>query len=481
MAKNTSVLTIMNIATLLLSLVFTIIIARSFGDVNFGEYSSAVALTSLYALIMDLGFNQLIIREVSREKEVAGKFLGNISIIKLVLAIIFFITIVITTNVLNFSYNTQILTYIMSIYAICTSYGGLFRAIFHGFERMEYNSLITILEKIFIVLSSFFMVYLGTNFINVVSVFIIAGIINVTLSLLITVKKFTKIKLEIDSTFWKKTIVNAIPFGITDIFIFIFDRIDIIMLSILIGEAAVGWYNAAVTIIVALGFIPSVIMNSAFPILSRFYLSAENSLEYAYVNLFRYIFIITLPISIIISLFSNQLILLIYGNAFANAIIVLKIIAWWHLFGSIGWLLGTTLQSINKQKMFAFAALTGAIFNVIINLILIPKLSYIGASLSTLISDLILLSILFYFVSKYLYRLPLFKIIIKPLISGIIMSIFIILFNNINLFVIVPISLLLYLTVLYILGEISKEDIKMLKYFLKMYGGIIEFFKTKNS
>jgi len=101
MAKNTSVLTIMNIATLLLSLVFTIIIARSFGDVNFGEYSSAVALTSLYALIMDLGFNQLIIREVSREKEVAGKFLGNISIIKLVLAIIFFITIVITTKFWN--------------------------------------------------------------------------------------------------------------------------------------------------------------------------------------------------------------------------------------------------------------------------------------------------------------------------------------------------------------------------------------------
>ena len=82
-AKNTGALTLMHIVTMVLGLIFTVSLARCFGDVAFGKYSFALAFTALFAVLMDLGFNQLTIREVARDKTLAKKYMGNILIIKL--------------------------------------------------------------------------------------------------------------------------------------------------------------------------------------------------------------------------------------------------------------------------------------------------------------------------------------------------------------------------------------------------------------
>jgi len=81
-AKNTGVLTLMHFVTMGLGLIFTVSLARCFGDVAFGKYSFAVAFTALFAVLMDLGFNQLTIREVARDKALAKKYMRNILISK---------------------------------------------------------------------------------------------------------------------------------------------------------------------------------------------------------------------------------------------------------------------------------------------------------------------------------------------------------------------------------------------------------------
>jgi len=77
-AKNTAALFAAQFVVAILSLVLTVFIARSLGDVIFGKFSFALAFTAIFAVFSDLGYNTLLIREVARDKSQAGKYLNNV-------------------------------------------------------------------------------------------------------------------------------------------------------------------------------------------------------------------------------------------------------------------------------------------------------------------------------------------------------------------------------------------------------------------
>lgn len=469
-AKNTGALTLMSIVNLGLGLIFTVSLARFLGDVEFGKYSFALAFTSLFAVFMDMGFNQLTIREVARDKTLAKKYLGNILIMKVFLSLIFFLIVVIAVNLMHYPSDTKMVVYILGVFSILSSFGQLSRAIFSAFEKMEYTSFLTIIEKVIVVSIGLALLFLGYNLIQVVSVYLIGGIINVILSLMVTIKKFAKPEFEVDFAFWKRSIISAIPFGLNSIFIIIFIRMDTVMISKMVGDAPVGWYNAAVTLVMGLSFIPGVFLNAVFPVFSRLYTSSVESLKRPYETAFRYLFIIVFPIGIGTTLLADKFILIVYGSQFINSVIALQILIWWHVLGSLNWLFGTVLQSIDRQKLFAISTGICAIFNVIANFFFIPKMGYVGASITTIATESILCVLLFYYVSRHLYRLPLLKVTIKTIAAGIIMGVFIFFLRDYNVFISAIVAGLVYFTVLVTFGGITREDIKMIKGAIKKDG-----------
>jgi O-antigen/teichoic acid export membrane protein len=462
-AKNTGALTLMHIVTMILGLIFTVSLARCFGDIAFGKYSFAIAFTALFAVLMDLGFNQLTIREVARDKALAKKYMGNILIIKLLLSLIFFVFVVAAVNLMHYPSDTKTIVYIFGAYTVLSSFGGLFRAVFHAFEKMEYDSLLTIIQQVIVVSIGLTLLFLGYNLIQVVSVFLLGGIINVVFSSVVMVKKFVKPEFELDLNFWKTSIINAIPFGLTAIFVIIYVRIDTVMLSMMVGDAPVGWYNAAVILILGLIFIPSVFLGAVFPAFSKLYMSSIDSLKNAYEKAFKYLFIILFPIAVGTTLLADKFILLLYGEQFIHSIIALQILIWWNVFGALNWLFSTILLSINKEKIVAVSTGIGAILNVVLNLFLIPIMSYVGASITTVITEIILFVLLFYFVSTYLYRLPLLKVTAKTIAAGVVMGICIYYIQSFNVLIVVAIAIVIYFLALVSFGGISKEDITLIK------------------
>ena len=459
--KNTVALTLMNIIILGVGMFFTIYIARSFGDAIFGKYSFAIAFISLFAAFFDIGFNKLIIRDVSRNTSFAKKYLSNIFLLRIITSAMFVVSIVFAINLMKYPSDTKLIVYILGVSTIFTSFGSLYRAIFHAFEKMEYDTLLTIIEKIAVVSTGFVFLFLGYNFIIVISAYLLGGILNVFLSHAVTVRKFVAPKFEIDFAFWKYSFINAIPFSLTSIFIIIFDKTDMVMISMMQGDAPVGWYNAANMIIVALLMIPGVLFGAIYPTLSKYYGSTEGTSIYIYKKFFKYIYLFELPIGICFVLLSDDIISLIYGEGFSQSSVALAILIWYFVFGSFAWLMGIILQSINKQKIFAFSMMLCATANILLNLVLIPKMSYIGASLTTVFTNIMAFFILYHFVSKYLYDLPIVRTIFRPTISGIIMAISIYLMNNMGLFSTIFVATTIYFIMLLLFRVVSKDELEL--------------------
>jgi O-antigen/teichoic acid export membrane protein len=457
-AKNTLVLTAAEIFSKVMSLILVAYIARFLGDVGFGKYSFALSFTVLFVLFADLGLSTLTIREVARDKSKVNRYLGNIALIKIILSILTFIVIFITINLMQYPSDTKIAVYVFGCYWILNSFTQLFRSIFRAFEKMEYEALTTSLEKIVAVSLGLFVLFSGYGLIELSLVILLAGIINFFVTFLVVIVKFSRPKFEIDFKFWTHLIKESLPLGLVLIFMTLYLKIDITMLSIMKGDAEVGWYNASVVIIEALAFIPGIFMISIFPVVSRFFVSSKESLALVYEKSFMYLFIIGLPIAVSTTLLADRFIFFIYGKNFINSVLVLKILIWALLLIFINHLLGTVLRSIDRQKLNALITGGAVLINIFLNLLLIPKYSYLGAAFSTVMTELFIFSSYFYYTSKFVSKISIPRIIIKPGIASLSMGIFIYSFSGFSLILLGLFCVPLYIILLYLLKEFKEDD-----------------------
>lgn len=461
--KNTTVLVIMQITTMCLGLIFSIYLAKYLGVSDFGKYSFALSFTSLLSIIVDVGFNQLTIREISRDNTKLGKFVGNIIPLKIFLSFIYFMIIYLLLNLMKYPYDTKVLVYIFAVFTILSSFGGFLKSIFNAYEIMEYTSFISILEKMIIVFSGVVLLILGNSLIEVVSIYPIAAFIGIILCSVILIKKISNFEFEMNLTLWRDLLTSSIPFGIFSIFIAINYRIDTVMLSILKDDATVGLYSAAYNLVLALNFIPASYINSIFPLISRLSVDKNKSLIIAYEKSLKYLLITAIPLAIGTIILADKIILLTYGEGFKDSSYALQILILAVIPIFIHNVLGAIILAINREKAAIPMWAVCATINIILNYILIPNYGFVGASITTLISEIAICLQFYYFVNRNFYQISIQKIIFKPLIGGLSMAIFLLFFRDINIIILDIAASLVYFATIYKMDIFSEDDLNLLR------------------
>ena len=470
--KNIAVLLISRITNYILNFLFFMYTARYLGAEGFGILSFALAFTGIFGVFTDLGLRQLTIREVARNKSLAGKYLANISVIKVILAAITFGLMTVVINLLEYPKKTIEVVYLIALSVIFSAFTQIFNSIFQAFEKMEYVSLGEILKSVLIFSGVIFVIKQEGDVISFASLFLIASIIVLIYSLLILRWKFanpvftsTNKLLKVDWSFWKSMIREALPFGLTSIFVTIYYRIDSVMLSLMKGNEVVGWYNAAYRLIMVLMFIPVIFQNAVFPVTSRLFKTSEESLKFVSERFFKYMIIIGIPIGIGTTLLADRIILLVFGVEYTPSITALQILVWGVIFAFIAVPFENLFYSANKQFIVTIEVGIAAILNVIMNLLLIPKYSLLGASIATTVIWIFEFFFVFIWISKTKYNISkktVLNITLKALVSGLIMGIFILYFKS-NLLIAITFSVLIFFGTLYIIRGFDRNDIIIIK------------------
>ena len=464
-AKNTSWLVIADIANKLLLFVLFIFMARYLGDVGFGKYSFAVTFAGLFAILSDLGMGGLLTREVARDKNSVGKYFGNVSLIKTLLSVIVYVLIVITINLMNYPADTKLAVYILGFYVLFDSFTlNFFCPIYRAFEKMEYEALVKVIKNFIIVALGLLVIYLDLGFVALVSAFLVGSIFGFVVGLLVVAKRFTKPKIEIDFEFCKEFVNKALPFAMAGIFVPIYFNIDKVMLSVMKGDAAVGWYSGATTLVYALLIIPSAFNGSIFPIMSRWYITDKNSLKVLYEKSFKYLLMLALPIAVGTTILADRIVLLVLGEEFVNSIIVLQILVWVLVFMFLNNLIGSVLGAINKQMVGATFAGVAALLNILLNLLLIPEFGGVGAAIATIATEGVGFICICHYVSTHMYKISAHRVVVKPLVASLVMGLFLVLtFKDVNLVLIVFSAILIYVISTLFIKGFTKEDLHLIR------------------
>ncbi|HQP92185.1 MAG TPA: oligosaccharide flippase family protein, partial [Candidatus Omnitrophota bacterium] len=184
-AKNASFLVFGNIANKLLAFFTMVFFARYLGDQGFGKFSSAQSLAQLLIVFADLGLGFFVIREVARRREAAGKIIGMASIARLVSLIIIFLSAVLFINLFVHDREARFLSFSFITYFSFVSFYSLFASVFMGFEKMEFNVVLSFLEKAGILAAGIFILTNRGGITSVGFVYIICGLILFIVSFLI--------------------------------------------------------------------------------------------------------------------------------------------------------------------------------------------------------------------------------------------------------------------------------------------------------
>ncbi len=440
--------------------------ARYLGVDGFGTLSLAIAFTGIFSVVMDLGLNTLTIREVARDKSLQKEFVSNITLIKILLSIITFILIFVIANIIG--YNQEILNviYLIAIYTIFSTFSLLFYAIFQANEQMEYRSLGVILASFLLLSGVLLAIHYKFDIIQFSYIYAIVGILTLAYSIFIFVWKFSLPKPHFNKTLWFNLIKESWPFAVTGISLTIYKWIDTLILSSIQGTDAVGLYSASFNLISVLLFIPIVFNHALFPLMSRYYNSSKELLNITFGKLLKIMLLIALPLGVGTVLIANKVIVFIYGDAFIGSIIALQILIWSTVLIFARSPFERLLESSNRQLVLTKIFIISVIFNIFFNLILIPKYSYIGASIVNVSTDLLVLCIIMFITRgiKVIYipknlKNNLFKIISSSLIMGVILYYL----KELNLFLLIIVGIIIYIITLFLFKTFDKDEILMLK------------------
>ena len=451
---------------MIMGLVYSMYTARYLGPERYGTIAFALAFTSIFGVVTDLGINTLTIREVARNKNSATTFLGNLLLIKSILVIITVAFIVVAVNLTGHDRIEIDVTYLISISIILSAFNGAFNSLFQAFERIEYVSIGSVLSNISMLLGAGYAISQGFGVIGFACIYIFSSILGLAYTLFVANRLHLTHALQIDREMIWPMMKEALPFGITALSGMIYTYADSIMLSSLKGNEVVGWYNAPYRLMLMMLFIPNVINVVIFPVMSRYFTSSPSFLKLIYTKYLKFMLILSLPLGMGTTLIADKIILFVFGVGFENSIVALKIIIWTIVLTFIGAAFARLLESVNQQRIITKISMVCMVVNVLLNILLIPKFSYIGSSFVTVVTEFLLVGSIIFFSYRLNYGIPLSIIktyLIRILFSSLVMCIFVLYFKETYLILLIISAIFVYFFTLYIVRGIDSEDMMLMR------------------
>ncbi len=457
----------------LISLLLVVSIARLLGVSGLGQYSFIKATFTIFLVISTLGLDQLITRDVAKNKAAASTYLINLGLLNIGFSLLMAISMSLFVYFSDYPTEVVAASIIMSSALLAASFSNSVHAIIAAFERFEFNALLMSGENIVRVILAVMALLMGGGLIAIISIITATRFLGSMVGLLVIHKKLLPLKWQFDVKFLVRQIKSIPTFSLISIFSVIYWRLDVMMLSKFCGMAEVGFYSAAFRIMEIIKAIPLSAKQALFPVKARKFSSDHGDLLGLMNKSIRYLMIILLPLAVLITISADKLILIFYGDQFQAASIALQILIWTILPYGLAMMLANVLVTSGNQRIDLWANIFGVAVNFMLNLVLIPRLGVIGASLATLISIFCFVGFQMLFVRRLLFNLSYRHIFAKPILAAMLMAGAGYLLRHWPLAVIVILTSAIYVMLLYLLQVLTAEEWRLLPKLSKDMKGLL--------
>lgn len=374
---------------------------KTLGPANYGYITFGQSIINYFVIICDFGFYLTASKSIAQStKNEQGKIFTSIMaskcIIFLIISVFFFLLLK------NISYLENNKNLYLSLYLLVI--GNVIFPVwfFQGIQRMRYITLVNILSKI--ITTAIIFLYINTSSDYIIaaivqsSVNVIAGIF----SWIIILRKYNYLLVKIDLLDIYIHLKEAWQIFISNLAINLYTASNIFILGLFTNDTVVGYFGGAKKIIDCLGGVLITLSQAIYPYINN---TIMKSKENTIIFIKKCMWIIcssVLFISISINIFAKYIVVLILGEGYTEAVLILKIIAFIPFITSLSNIWGIqTLIPFGYKKEFSNIVIKSSVLNICIIIPFVYYYQAVGIACSMLITESFVSIMCFLALKKY--------------------------------------------------------------------------------
>jgi len=413
-ATNTLAQVFSKIITATITIVLLWLITNYLSVELFWVYNKIFNYIFIFAFLVDLGLYAITVKEISSDKKNSEYIFWNILTLRLLSAVLVIFFAVSIAYFLPWYNSSFLLTWIFiaSIFTFFSLINSSILALMQAYMKMEFSIISVVVNKLIVLWLTFYLIKSlplqgQKGLLYLIWIVVIWMFINMLLNYFYT-RKLINIKLNFDWKYIKKIFFKSLPYWIALFLSVVYTKIDIILLSFLepenISDRSIALYSLPLKIMDVFMIIWGFFMNSLLPSLSENYKNKNiKKIKQIISNALKVMFSIWTIIVSLWLVYKNSIIEIIANNNYLEVTELNKytsseafsIILFMILFFYLWIVFSYSLIAFDKQKKLLKISIILTLVNILWNIILIPYLSFVWAAISTVITQIIFLILIY--------------------------------------------------------------------------------------
>lgn len=462
-AKNSLVPMGASLLIQVINFALALVVLRVLGPENNGNYAFAVTVWFFLSAITEFGLGILTTREVSRDRTRSNVFLTNSIAMRLALtaasSVLLAVVIAVYAATDNLKNETIWAMVLLWLSLFPNHVAGALSGMFYAYEKFEYPTAIEIATALVSVALQIAVLLAGYGIVGLAGVSIVTNLFTLAVMFYLVRRLLFKPHFEFNRSLARWMFVESYPLMMNNLLANLFFKIDVFLLLPLANATILGYYNAAYKFVNALNFIPSKFTLAIFPMLSRLSVGSTDAMQRALIVSIKLLTWVAVPITVATIFIAEPLISIFAGAAYLpDSAVALQWLIFFMPFSFINSVVHYVLIALNEQRFLTRAFLIGLVFNIAANVIAIPPLTYRGAALVTVLSELALLAPFYYALRKHMSPLPILDIFWRPALAGAAMGGVLYLLVAQNILLALVVGTCVYGVVLLVTGALGADE-----------------------
>ncbi|OGC56796.1 hypothetical protein A2976_01525 [candidate division WWE3 bacterium RIFCSPLOWO2_01_FULL_41_9] len=407
-ASNTIYQIVGKVVSMTITIIATVLVVRMYGREFYGEFNLMQTFPALFFIIVDFGFNAIATRELSGNWEKVEKYLGNILLLRVGLALLVMTLSGIALIFFPYAAGLKFGIYLSLFLILTQALYATTNVVFQVKLRYDLSTIGYVTGSIIILLSVLLLTYFRAPVMWVNFSYVVGGLVTFVINVFYIKRLGVRVKFAYDKDLVRFLFIQSLPLGLMFIFSQVNFKVDSIFISILNLPARYGLNNTESVGVYGLPYkvfevslvVPTFFMNAAYPVLVRHMNESRERLKETFFKVITALSVGGIIFGLIGIVIAPLIIRLLGGEPFSQSVPVLRVLlgglVLFYSTQPISWLIVT----LGGQKYLPLVYFVSAVFNIVANLLVIPLYSFYGSSVITLLSEVIILILLVYFARK---------------------------------------------------------------------------------
>jgi O-antigen/teichoic acid export membrane protein len=369
-------------------LLFFSIAARKLGPATFGLYAFLLAVFETLALISGEGFTEYLMRELSRVPASAGALYSRLCLLRCIYIAVLFVPAIVFLQVLGYPKPILKVAFWLFLTLFPRALLGVGQGVIGAARRFSVLLWLEVIQGTGLLGVGIFLLIRSPTLQNVIWTEV-ASISATALGSIVGVLSLLHGHWEIVPS-WRRILKETATFNLYPLIVNIYDRIDVVLLSLLAGNFAAGIYAVPYRALGALQILPFGLKTSVLPSISGNANAGGEGDKRLCSRMLSVMYLLALFPVLTITLLAGPLIILLFGKNYSLSVPVLRVLIWAVIPMFLNYGLNIFLLARSRERVFVWTSIVCTLVNVGANIVLIPRYSYFAAAGVTILTEAVL-------------------------------------------------------------------------------------------